>query len=273
MSDPLSKAHAANRLHWESQAVRWEALRDEDGGWRRCAERPELGLPGPMLALIERHLGSLEGSTACVLASGDNYSTFALAGLGAHVVSVDQAQAQLDIARRRAEEMSLAGIDFVRSDACRLPAEWTDRFDLVCHTNGVMVWMADPARFYAEASRILRPNGLFLSRDIHPFQRPWADKTALRIDKPYGDRGPYGEPPDPVEHHWTMADLINGALTSGLRLARIVEERAGDAAFWHGYSYRDDPDLDPTLTDWRRNPRAGLPAWLTLAATKPPQNS
>ena len=41
-----------------------------------------------------------------------------------------------------------------------------------------------------------------------------------------------------------------------------------DSRHWQGYSY--EPGTDASLMDWRQNPRAGLPAWLTVAAQKPP---
>lgn len=40
-----------------------------------------------------------------------------------------------------------------------------------------------------------------------------------------------------------------------------------DSSFWQGFSYL--PGTDDSLLDWRSNPRAGLPVWLTLAAEKP----
>ena len=43
---------------------------------------------------------------------------------------------------------------------------------------------------------------------------------------------------------------------------------AEDSRFWEDASYL--PGTDASLLDWRSNPRAGLPTWLTVAAQKPP---
>jgi hypothetical protein len=52
-----------------------------------------------------------------------------------------------------------------------------------------------------------------------------------------------------------------------LILRRLAESPAKEARFWEGMSYT--PGVDKSLLDWRKNPRAGLPVWLTIAAQKP----
>ena len=59
--------------------------------------------------------------------------------------------------------------------------------------------------------------------------------------------------------HWDAA-------ADGWRKLRD-EDRARDARFWEDASYL--PGADASLLDWRSNPRAGLPVWLTVAAQKP----
>lgn len=267
--------HEANRRHWDRTAARWQALRDADGGWRRCHLEPELGLPGQMRALIQRYVGRMNGRRACVLGSGDNYATFALAGLGAQVTSVDMSQAQLDVARSRADSLGLSHITFCRADVTALPESWSQTFDLACSTNGVAVWLEDMPAYYREARRILRPGGVLITYDVHPFQRPWADSIELRMEKPYFASGPKEEIDGlagtdahrTYEAHWTMGELLMGITASGLDLAHVLEEPARDAGFWQGSSYVVD-DCDTNLLDWRINARAGLPVWLTLVARR-----
>jgi hypothetical protein len=52
-----------------------------------------------------------------------------------------------------------------------------------------------------------------------------------------------------------------------LILRQLVESPAKESRFWEGIAYT--PGLNPALMDWQNNPRAGLPAWLTVAAQKP----
>ena len=68
------------------------------------------------------------------------------------------------------------------------------------------------------------------------------------------------------EFSWTLGDIINPLLESGLALRRMAETPAKDSRFWQDYSYL--PGSNDSLMDWRANPRAGLPVWLTLAAQK-----
>ena len=283
----MTDFHEANRIRWEHAASRYEDWRGDD--WRRCLDEPTLGLEGNTLQLIDRFVGSLSGKRACVLASGDNYAAFALAGLGAQVTSVDFSQEQLNIAAGRAKELGLE-IEFIQADVTELTSIKANRFDFVCSIRGVMVWIATPGQYYAEVHRILKPDGVFISYDIHPFQRPWNDyPEPFRMIKPYFETGPIESKyhPDTVESHirydevlpekqsdllpafnfhWTISDLLNAMIESGLELKYIEEELDTDPVFWHDPADLKVSDTNPT--DWQQNPRVGLPVWLTLVAQK-----
>jgi SAM-dependent methyltransferase len=266
----MNPMHAANRKYWDATAPSWQALRDRDGLWRKCSIQPDLAFDGQALELIRAFLGELQGKPACVIGSGDNYAAFALAGLGARVTSVDISAQQLQVAARRAGSLGLE-IEFVRADAADLALIPGDTFDLVCSSNGFFVWIADPGRVFAEVQRVLKPGGYYIFYDLHPFMRPWKDQVApIEMEKPYSETGPfiYDESGQAVyEFNWRLSDLINPLLDSGLLLRRLVESPPKDPRFWQDSSYI--PGDDAGLQDWRRNPRAGLPVWLTLAAQKP----
>ncbi len=217
--------------------------------------------------MIRAYGGDLTGKAACVIGTGDAYAAFALAGLGARVTATDISQGQLDVARDRAEQLGL-DLDFVRADAADLAPLPDDTFDLVCSTNGFFVWIARPDRVFAAVQRVLKPGGVYVFYDIHPFQRPWKDQPQpLQMAKPYWDTGPYTDEDSAFEFNWTLADLLNPLAGAGLVLRQIAESPAKDPRFWEGHAY--EPGLDSGLMDWRRNPRAGLPVWLTICAQKP----
>lgn len=280
----MNKMHEANRRRWDLAAPRYQAWRDV--GWRRCHIDPSLGFERGSLQLLKQYVGDLSGKMVCVLGSGDNYAAFALTGLGADVTSVDISQEQLNVAAERAAQLGL-NIHFVRGDLTNLPILEDDEFDFACSTNGVMVWIADLKGYYSEACRILKPGGIFMSYDIHPFQRPWNDAPGpLEMVKPYFDSGPKkwlydpenGEtdlasevPPEERRRrvsafkcNWTVSELIMAMLDGGLELVHILEEPDTNASFWQP----DATEEDSHLIDWRKNPRVGLPAWLTLVARK-----
>ncbi len=142
-------------------------------------------------------------------------------------------------------------------------------FDLVFSSNGFFVWIAELANVFASVQRVLKPGGHYIFYDIHPFQRPWADETgSLVMAQPYGVVGPQPDPQDGTyQFTWTLADLLNSLCASGLVLRRLVESPAGSARFWQDYAY--EPSTDNSLNEWRKNPRAGLPVWLSVSAQKP----
>jgi SAM-dependent methyltransferase len=261
--------HEANRRYWDVAAPGWRQLRDHDQLWRRCCEQPALAFEGKALEMMHEFLGEFTGKRACVIGSGDNYAAFALAGLGAAVTSVDISQQQLQIAAGRAKDLGL-DITFVRCDAGDMQPVESDAFDLVCSTNGFFVWIAQPSRVFSEVQRILKAGGYYIFYDIHPFMRPWKDQTVpIEMEKPYFETGPFvsTESGQTVyEFNWTLSGIFNPLLESGLALRKVAESPAGDSRFWQGHSYL--PGTDDCLLDWRSNPRAGLPVWLTLAAQK-----
>ena len=53
-------------------------------------------------------------------------------------------------------------------------------------------------------------------------------------------------------------------LGADLELVHVLEEPDTDPGFWLPGATDEDADL----VDWRKNPRVGLPAWLTLVARK-----
>ena len=161
-------------------------------------------------------------------------------------------------------------MQFARCDAAGLSPLSDAVFDLVCSTNGFFVWIADLAAVFAAVHRVLKPGGFYIFYDIHPFMRPWKDQISIEMEKPYFSTGPFADgSPGKItyEFNWTLGDIINPLLKSGLALRQMAETPAKDSRFWQDYSYQ--PGTDDSLLDWRTNPRAGLPVWLTLAAQKP----
>ena len=264
----MNEIHEANRRRWDDMAADWEERLNRDGLWRRCRRKPELGFDGGALETIREMMGTLGGKRVCVIGSGDNLAAYALAGLGARVTSTDISEARLKLAADRADALGLS-IEFVRSDAACLDSLSDSSFDLVCSTNGFFVWISDLYGVFSEVARILKSGGAYVFYDIHPFTRPWNEQVApVEMAKPYWDTGPFhGSEEDSYEHHWTLADLLNPLAQAGFVLKKVIESPARDSGFWLGCDRA--ADADDSLLDWRTNPRAGLPVWLTVAASAP----
>lgn len=249
--------HRANRDRWNLGSPAWEAMHERRGTWRIAHRQPEQIFLPQELDLI----GTVENREVCVLGSGDNLAAFGFAGMGARVTSVDISAEQLSVARRRAADLDLA-IRFVEADVADLSCLESSGYDLVYTGGHVGVWVSDLRAYYREAIRILRPGGLFLVNEYHPFRRIWKDSAdSLEVQASYFDNGPHeysatedllaNQPGDvkQYEFHWTVSQYLNAVIEQGAELIRF--EEIGDAA-----------------EGWECAPLEGLPQMLLIAGRK-----
>lgn len=242
--------HEANQAFWDASTPWWKEREDERGLWRRAHKNPSLVLTPLEMSFLEH----IEGKRACVLGSGDNEVAFALAGLGAEVTSVDISLNRLRVAAGRARSLGLE-LSFTRADVTNLCTLRDSSFDLTYTGGHMSVWVADIGKYYAEAVRILKRDGLFLMNDYHPIRRVWEDSEGSEPRHSYFDRGPYEytstEGLPTFEYHWTVADHVQAVIDAGCRIVEIQEHGEGAAdEFWM------KPNLDK------------LPGYLTIIGTK-----
>jgi SAM-dependent methyltransferase len=252
-----SHVHEANRRRWEAGSASWARRADTRGIWRKCHRDPSLALHSAEL----KWLSDIAGKRVAVLGGGDNQVVFALSGLDAKVTSIDISERQIEVARSRAATLGLE-VDFVQADVVDLSALTDATFDLVYTGGHVAVWVSDLKRYYREAARILKPDGLLMISEYHPFRRVWGhSERTLEIGFNYFDRGPhrFETAPDVLypapgqleqfEFHWTVADYITAILASGCQL--VHAEEFGD-----------------TCEEWEGAPMAGLPGSLLLVGRR-----
>ncbi|MDE3001450.1 MAG: class I SAM-dependent methyltransferase, partial [Gemmatimonadota bacterium] len=214
--------HEANRRGWDAVSAQWQAEIDARVDWRSIPANIQLVLDDVEL----RYLGDVSGRSVCVLGSGDNLVAFTLAAAGAQVTSVDISEVQLEIAAGRAGELGLS-IAFHRADVIDLggPGGLPDgHFDIVYTGGHVAVWVSDLKRYYGEGIRILKPGGLFMVNEYHPFRRLWKHGSGpLRQEFHYFDHGPFTYdrseelpevtgPLPSYEFHWAVSDMIRALL-------------------------------------------------------------
>ena len=253
----MNRMHEANRKGWDAASAGWQAAVEREVDWRRCLADPTIALGGEELEL----LGDVAGKDICVLGSGDNLAVFALAGMGARLISVDISQAQLDTAAARACELGL-DITFLQADVVDLRELVKESFDLVYTGGHVAVWVSDLGRYYAEACRVLRSGGVLMVNEYHPFRRIWRrSPDRLELACGYFERGPHrydrsdvvpDAPPGSLpsyEFNWTVADYATALIDGGCDLVAIRE--FGDR-----------------LERWETAPMAGLPNALLLVGRK-----
>ena len=253
----MNEKHEANRRRWNAASPSYAAIGDRQGNWRKVVEQPGWAFLPEELAI----LGDVAGKRACVLGSGDNLAVFALAGMGAEVTSVDISDAQIDVARGRAETLGL-DVRFLRADVTEIDELADDSYDIVHTSRHIAVWVSDLRTFYRQAVRILKPGGLFFVTEYHPFRRIFKDAPEqLEVESSYLERGPFRYQvsealfdPNSGEHtayenHWTIADFYNAMTEPGCEM--IAFDEIGDQA-----------------EGWEASPLAGLPQVILLAARK-----
>jgi SAM-dependent methyltransferase len=140
-----------------------------------------------------------------------------------------------------------ASCSFVRGDVLEIGSEHDGCFDLVTVTIGALGWMADVARFFAVAARLLRPGGHLFVYEQHPLCDMFdpGDPQPLTIRHGYFRREPYvtsdgldylsnvpyASKPSYWFHH-TMSDVLGGVLAQGLLLELFREYPHDIASAW-----------------------------------------
>jgi SAM-dependent methyltransferase len=151
---------------------RWEQAAP---GWGRHAEA--LGAFGmPVSSWMVERLELQPGHQVLELAAGPGDTGFLAAELvkpGGKLICSDGAEAMLEVARSRAEQLGIDNVEFRR-----LELEWIDlstaSVDAVLCRWGFMLCV-DPAAAMAEARRVLRPGGrIALAVWDEPPLNPWA---------------------------------------------------------------------------------------------------
>ena len=118
--------------------------------------------------------------------------TLSWARLGAETTGVDFSERAIDLARDLAMEVGLTS-QFLCAEVTSLPAEWTERFDVVFSSYGVLPWLPDLNSWARTIERVLRPGGDFHLVEFHPL-------TGMLDDDGRTMRYPYFHSPVPGEH-------------------------------------------------------------------------
>jgi SAM-dependent methyltransferase len=202
------------------------AVYDEHADWYNELMSPTRG--GDYIRRVHATLGDLlgrgDGSTCLDVCCGTGAHAATLAALGWAPVGVDLSRNQL---RHAAQRLPVAV-----ADATALPLADGSVPAAVCVLASTDV--PDYAAVLREIGRVLAPGGRFVHLGVHPcFVGAFADRRdAPRtvIDDGYADRSrtfaswnTTGVRARLGAWHVPLSDLLNGAVTAGLRIERTVE--------------------------------------------------
>ncbi len=126
--------------------------------------RAENAIRAPWIGLeLEERLG--KNLTFLDIGCGGGFLTNHLAKLGHKVTGIDLSESSLDVARRTDPT---ASVQYIPANAYSLPFERAS-FDAVSALD-ILEHVEEPGLLIAEASRVLKPGGLFF---FHTFNRNW----------------------------------------------------------------------------------------------------
>ncbi|MCH8070210.1 MAG: class I SAM-dependent methyltransferase [Candidatus Marinimicrobia bacterium] len=260
----MNEFHEANRKGWNAAVRAGFGQVDNTKDWRECYRDASQIFNKNEL----KWFSDASGKKVCVLGSGDNLAVFALAGLGADVTSVDISEEQLAIAHKRASQLGVA-VRFIRSDVTDLTDLNDDTYDIVYTGGHVAVWVSDLWQYYREAVRILKPGGLFVVNEYHPFRRIWKEtKNSLEIEFGYFNKGPHQwdrseEIPDAepgslpsYEFHWTVSEYITAVVDAGTNLL-LIDEFGDKPQAWEVASLGGLPEALLIVSEKKERPTKG----------------
>lgn len=262
-----------NKKSWDAYSDEYCKFNNDQRFLNRIRANPSGAFHPVVWEQIQKYIPDMKGKRVCVPSSGDNHAVFAFALMGAQVISCDISQNQLDNGKIAAEKLGVKEITFIQADTMTLEKIEDNAYDFVYTSNGVHVWINDLKAMYGSIHRIMKPGGVYIMYDIHPFQRPFDD--SLKVIKPYDMTGPF-EDENNVTFAWRVRDIVNAMLDSGINIKHVEEmfaEKDYEDPFFvssedlvHGLKVsREEVDR---MHDWRQNPAAALPNWLCITGMK-----
>lgn len=160
----------------------------------------------------------LDGASVLEIGCGTGRNTLFLTEAADEVLAIDFSDGMLGKARARCTGRR---VRFVAQD---IRAAWptADATIDVAVTNLVLEHIADLAPIFAEATRVLRPGGIFFVSELHP--------TMQRDGKQanFADPATGAEIRVPAFRH-TIPEFVNTAIATGLMLRRLDEWFLDDA--------------------------------------------
>lgn len=156
----MSNHTAVNRAFWDEIAPHHAA--SDFYAVERFISTPD------SLGEIEKlEVGPVDGLSICHLQCHIGLDTLSLANRGATVTGLDFSAESLRVARALADRTGIEA-NFVQAEVLDAAAALGTTYDMVFTTRGVMMWIADLARWADNCARLLRSGGVFYLLDIHP---------------------------------------------------------------------------------------------------------
>ncbi|MHA2273170.1 MAG: class I SAM-dependent methyltransferase [Candidatus Hodarchaeales archaeon] len=186
----------------------------------------------------ERLLGDVQGRNILELGCGGGQNAIVLAKWGANVWGVDQSVKQLEYARQLANKEEVA-VKFLETNMESIPELNANSFDIILSSHAIN-YVENLEAVFRECARLLKSGGRFVLCLAHPvaffaWEALEEDNFALIQERRYFMREESWEWdfPDgysvPFESRlWTLEDIFNGIISSGLVVEKVREPKGYD---------------------------------------------
>ena len=228
----------ANRIAWDEAAPR-HAAHNNAALFAAVRDPSYLSFSGEILATLQAV--GVAGKQVIQLGCNNARETLSLRNLGAaRCVGID---ASAEFLAHGRELLRIAGaaaeVELVEADVYQLPPEYTDAFDMVLVTIGVISWMPDLDAFFEVVSGLLQPGGQLVMEEMHPVLLMYEDDADSGISSPrysyfsneiweetsgldYYGHETYDSAPNYSFMH-RLDEILMAGINSGLRLRRFSE--------------------------------------------------
>ncbi len=192
------------------------------------------------LSSIElKALGNVSGKTLLHLQCQFGMDTLSWARLGAQVTGVDFSDVAIDLANSINEKLKLPA-KFICTNIYDLPKVLDEQFDVVFTSYGVLTWLPNIKKWAEIVSKYLKPSGMFLIAEIHPFTGVFDDehpselvykypyfhkKTPMHFksEYTYTDSEKLVENVDMYEWQHSFSDILDSLINAGLTILQVKE--------------------------------------------------
>ncbi len=199
----------------------------------QSASKPNYGKVFVTAPHLLKALGDIEGKEVLELGCGNGYWLRLLARAGAKASGIDLSQNQIDAAKAW-DDPTTKDIDYRVGDVSQT-VDFQGKFD-VAFFEHVLLEIPDKNGLYkavANAVDTLKPGGLLVISDIHPFA-PSSRPDNIRVPEGFNyfssgasfeiqSKRIDGEVIYYKDVHWTLTDLASAITDTGMRIIEISE--------------------------------------------------
>jgi len=146
-------------------------------------------------------------------------------------------------AKETAEKVGITNCDFINTNILDIDELYHNKFDFVLFTIGALTWFKHLSSLFEVVSNCLKPNGVLLINETHPFmnmiptqgEKEFDEKVLNKLSYSYFKEDPWLENSgmnylSPLSKSktftsfsHTMSDIINALINSGMGITKLDE--------------------------------------------------